>query len=381
MSDAVAQAVVKLFETERFYAEIVATMQRVTTDKVPIAGVCIRRRIELHINPKTFDVLPLKERAAVLKHECEHILRDHIARSKELDPTVYAKATNDEDININAMKHKTINIAADMAINGGICHLPDGAVYAKDFELPDGLTMEQYLAELKDNEKAKGFMDFDGHPLWAESEEDKDVLKEKVRQAVNGAAKKTRAAGKMTGDQELLVNKLNEAKIDWKAVLKRFIGRQIDFAVDTSRKKRNRRYGITQPGIVRGEEMLHIGVAIDTSGSVPDEALHQFMCEIEKIAKYCQVTVVEADSEIKKAYPFKPKKEYVIEGRGGTAYQPAFDYFNVNKVDAVVYFGDMDNFGETISKPKYPVLWAIFGSSEPPADFGTQVKVVVTEAA
>jgi len=86
------------------------------------------------------------------------------------------------------------------------------------------------------------------------------------------------------------------------------------------------------------------------------------MSEIGQIAKYAKVTVVEADAEIKNSYEYNPKKKYKVAGRGGTAYKPAFDFFNKkeNQVDGMIYFGDMDCFDtEKLVKPRYPVLWAI----------------------
>ena len=167
----------------------------------------------------------------------------------------------------------------------------------------------------------------------------------------------------------------SESRVNWKQQLRRFVANSMEVKIESSRKKRNRRYGIKIPGYVKTEE-LHIGVAIDTSGSVSNEALSQFMKEIEQIAKYAKVTVVEADAEVKNSYVFKPKKEYNISGRGGTAYQPAFDFFNKEKdIDALIYFGDMDSADQP-SKPKYPVLWAIVGNQQPPGDFGAQIRIV-----
>lgn len=379
MSTALSQAIVRLFDTERFYAELVCNMQRVSTDSIWLAGVCVKDRVELHINHENFDVLSIDTRVALLKHECEHILRDHLSRARELHPDVYKSEQSTVDNIINSQKHRCLNIAMDMAINGGIKHLPENGVYAKNFDLPEGLTMEAYLELLKNNDKAKDFMDFDGHSLWGESDSDKAIMKEKIKQAVNEAAKKVKGAGQLTAEQELLISELNKSVINWKAILRRFVGRQIDFSVDTSRKKRNRRYGTMYPGVVRDEERLHVGVAIDTSGSVPDEAISQFMSEIARIAKYSKVTVVEADSEIKNVYDFDPKKTYKVKGRGGTAYKPAFDYFDLHRVDAMIYFGDMDCYETKLDKPKYPVLWAIYGDQSPPANFGTCINVTVSK--
>lgn len=378
-SDQLTQAIVRLYDQERFYAELVLQMDRIITNNVPTAGVCIKDRVQLHVNPAYFNSLSQLEQVAVLKHECQHILNDHIGRSKEMAPEVYDGSSKKDAIDslINNSKHMLINIAADCSINPGIPSIPETGVFPKTFELPDGHTLEWYTEALKNNEKLKDLNSYDDHSLWSESEGEKEELKEKLKRHINEAATKTRAAGQMTCQDEMLVDRVNYTARDWRGDLKRFAARALEVTLSSSKKKRNRRYGITYPGVVK-EEVLHIGVAIDTSGSVSDEALCQFMAEIANIAKYATVTVVEADSEVKNVYAFDPKKKYKVKGRGGTAYQPAFDYFTKEtEVDGVIYFGDMDNFGEELTKPKYPVMWAIIGNQQPPANWGTQTKVEI----
>jgi len=380
-TDIVSQAVVKLFETKRFYAEVLLQMDRLFNKSVPIAGVCIKDKIQLHINLEAFEKLSPKERVAVLEHECGHILRDHIYRSKELAPDVYKKTKDDVQSNINSWKHKMLNVAADLAINCHVRNLPENSYFPKAFELPDGETMEWYLENIKNNNKFKDINEFDDHAIWAESDEASDMLKEKVRQAINNAALKTRAAGRLTGEDELLVSRFNHKPKDWKADLRRFAARTIEDIREETRKKRNRRYGLMFPG-VKKIERLHIGIAIDTSGSVSDDALCQFMAEIHHMSKYAEITVVEADAEVKKAYKYDPKKTYTISGRGGTAYQPAFDYFNkIKDIDGVIYFGDGDcSDSEDIKKPQYPVLWALIGNQDRPADFGYVTRIEINNA-
>lgn len=375
-NDSIYEAVVYLYDKERFYAELLSNMTRVLTKSVPVAGVCVKDRIELHINLDTFSPLTVQERAAVLKHECEHILRDHISRGKKYSPETYAKSKDPLDGLLNNARHRVINIAADMAINGGVRDLPEGAVYAHEFNLPPGETMEWYAGNLKDHPKLKDLTHFDDHSLWDESTETKDIIKEKIRKLVTAAAAKARAAGRLSGEHELLVNELNSAKVDWRSQLRRFVARSNEIKIESSKKKRNRRYGIRFPGDVK-IETLHIGVAVDTSGSTSDEDLTQFMSEIHRISKFARVTVVEADTTIKNAYVYDPKKKYKVKGRGGTAYKPAFDYFNdLGDIDGMIYFGDMDCFDtEEILKPKYRVLWVIVGHQEPPAKFGAKIYI------
>lgn len=394
--DSVTQAIIHLFDKEMFYAEIIASMKRINSKVVPIAGVCIKEYIELHINIPVFAKFSLEERSAILKHECEHILRNHIFRSRELAPEVYTENKDAVEGIINSMKHKTINIAADCAVNSNIKGLPKFCVFPEKFKLKDGETMEWYLDRLKENKQAQKMQQqgkggqgqpgephdgegFDAHEIWNESEGSKEVLKEKIKQALNKAAEKTRAAGRMTAEHELAINGFNKASVCWKEQLRRFVAKTIETTLESSRKKRNRRYGIVIPGTVKVEE-LHIGVAIDTSGSMSDEALEQAMAEIGEIAKYAKVSVVEADTSIKNDYEYKRGKKYKVKGRGGTAYQPALTWFNEHKkpIDALIYIGDMDNYDqEQLVKPKYPVLWAIVGEQKPPATWGFQIRITV----
>lgn len=376
MSKIVTKAIIDLFDSERFYAELIMQMDRILSDKVPTAGVCVKDNIQLYINPAFFESLTPEQRVSILKHECQHILNDHISRSKEYAPDVYSDTKDAAEGLINSAKHMLINVAADCSINPGIPHLPEGAQYPSNFNLPSGQIMEFYADALKNNEKMKQLTHYDGHDLWSESEGDKEEIKQKIQKAVKSAANNTRAAGKMSSDLELLVERLNYKPKDWKGDLRRFVARALSVELQSSRVKRNRRYGITIPGVVK-EDILHIGVAIDTSGSVSDEALNQFMAEIANIAKYAKVTVVEADSEVKDAYEFNPRKVYKVKGRGGTAYQPAFKYFTEEtNVDGVIYFGDMDS-ADRPEKPKYPVLWAIIGDQKPPASFGSSTKIEI----
>lgn len=388
-----SQAIISLFQEQMFYAELILQMRRITDYTLPsVAGVCIKNGIELHVNPtfntpdgKTFDTMDISERVAVLKHECEHILREHIGRAKVLAPAMFEKQESMADQIINSMKFRTLNVAMDCAINPAIPNVPKWGCFPKMFNLQDGETFEWYHAQFQQDEKAKKKMEemmgIDPHALWAASAGTKEMIEATIRNAANKAAQSTRAAGRMTANDEMLIDKLNKTEsVNWKQQLRRFIAHAVETKIESSRKKRNRRYGIHIPGSKKLEE-LHLGVAKDSSGSVSDESYAQFMAEIENIAKYARVTMIDADTEVKNIEEFKKGATVKRKGYGGTAYQPAFDFFNKDKtVDAVIYFGDMDTYDrEVMVKPKYSVLWAIVGDQKPPVEWGGQIKIKVNQ--
>jgi predicted metal-dependent peptidase len=122
---------------------------------------------------------------------------------------------------------------------------------------------------------------------------------------------------------------------------------------------------------------MHLACAIDTSGSMPTEALCQIWAELDRIHKNgVEITVIEADCQIHRVYKFDPKVPANVAGRGGTAYQPALDKAAELDVDGLIYFGDMDS-ADRPKKPKYPVLWAIYGNQKPPGNFGMSTKIEI----
>ena len=68
--------------------------------------------------------------------------------------------------------------------------------------------------------------------------------------------------------------------------------------------------------------------------------------------------------------------EVTIKGRGGTAYNPALKKFKELEVDGVIYFGDGD-CADKPEKPSYPVLWALYGNSPNPSDFGKVTRIEI----
>ena len=154
------------------------------------------------------------------------------------------------------------------------------------------------------------------------------------------------------------LNTLEEAKFDWRSYLRRFSGGSTEIYTKKTRRKYNKRYE-ENPGL-KIKPRRHILFAVDTSGSVSDNELQEFMNEIHHIYKCgVDITIIQCDTSIRSIEPYKGKFEMAIQGRGGTEFDPVLEYYNQNlrKYTSLVYFTD----GEctTDVKPKAPVLWVL----------------------
>lgn len=414
------EAIIRLLLKYPYYGNLVLCMNKRFDPTVPLAAVSVTDKINLYINPDTFNQLSLTERVGVLVHECKHITHDHINRFKKL----------------SSKMNKALNIAADRAINELIAEgqhngekiyeFPDqynldtnkmsdetlkhftkerveGAKYefktitVKNFkemfkgkEIPNGMTMEYYYRFCKENaqQSQDGSSDFDGdhddgpdndHDKWEESEQNDEVREQITKQAIKKAAERT-APGNIPGEIQEMIKRWGQSVVDWKKEMRRFKQLCAKVKLENTRKKRNRRYGVMYPGFKKKPE-LHLVCAIDTSGSVSTPMLQQFFAEMCRMHRMgVEITIIECDTQIGAEYKFDPKQPFKVTGRGGTSFHPVFTRVNKmkRKVDGLIYFTD----GECYEEVEYriPTLWALTPSySVPKGGEKRHVKIKMDE--
>jgi predicted metal-dependent peptidase len=390
------QAITSLIFSEPFYGHLISKMRITKTDKIPTAGVFITDKINLTYNEEWIENLDLIDVVKVLKHECGHILQEHITRAKQIGV-------------VSQELHKRFNIATDATINlhdlvptvekiGGVtvkslnemlqkmideANAKDGA--KRSFTaMQEGQMAEYYYNKI--NQFAEENSDIlpegggmgetmDDHSTWEQSEGNEEMQKEVARQAVNESVKSAGGIGNVPGEVAAIVNEMNKNQVNWKQQLRQFYVNTLKSSRIPTRKRRNRRYGILQPGVKKKPE-LHLGLCVDTSGSVSDEELSMFWTELQAIgACGVKITIIEADCVVQNVYDFEVGKLPNFKGRGGTAYSPAIEKAVELKVDGIIYCGDFDT-ADTPENPKKPFLWVGVRKSPPPADFG---KVIYLE--
>jgi predicted metal-dependent peptidase len=390
MSNDITSAMMHLIRTDRFFAEILMAMDRRIDDKIPhgAAGVTIKPRPTLHYHSGIFANNTVQAGADLLKHESLHLLFNHIVRGGAG----------------GKMSHQVKNIAMDLAVNSFINGfqeiniLKDGewvpsklctvANYKKDMpELKLGQTYEWYMSVLKKympELEQKGCSEggngqVDDHSQWTDAQgSEYDV--NQVKGIVQGAYERATGAGWQPNDQlRDLVKKLLSTENPWKRELQRFPqDAEVAWREGTWRR-RNRRTPGWQPG-ERKERKVKIHAGFDTSGSVGGPLISAFFAELQKMEDAgADVMVHFFDHQVQGSYSLDDaKKLKQVPGGGGTNFQPVLDKVRELKGDGLVMITDGMN-GDQISKPNFPVLWAVPTQFKYEAPFGKVVSIEVGE--
>lgn len=321
---------------EPYYGHFMSSLNRSFSSDVPTAGVGKDGiGVKLVVNPDFFDSLSDLHRKGLIKHELLHIAFGHLTMRDSYSD------------------HKLFNIAADLEINQHIKYnwLPEGAITMASFpnlKLPlKAGTKEYYKLLQEEQEKGEdGDQDLqdmlsEGGPdnhSWGEFEnlseaEQKLIEKQVQHQLVSIADELEKSRGTIPGELSGLIERLKyvePAKFDWKGYLRRFVGASIKSYTRILRRKPSKRYP-DNPGL-KIKYRNSVLVAIDTSGSVSDGEVKEFLNEIHHINKTgSSVDIIQCDTRIQSVEPFNPKKDFKVHGRGGTSFQPVIDYYNENK--------------------------------------------------
>ncbi len=361
----------ELMLREPYYGFFLIMLNKMWRKDLPTAGVSKNGiNYQLAINEEFWTSLSEKHQMGLLKHELLHIAFGHL-------------------VSFGSFRNKKLaNVAMDMEINQYIDpdYLPDGGIDINNYEdlnLDKKAGCRYYydkLQQLKDEKDKNGTCgneemdklldnidngDVPDHSTWEEfddlSEAEKKLIEKQLQKVLSDAKEQTiKKRGNVPGEIEgvIIIEEIVKPKFDWRSYVRRFSGTSTKVFTKKIRRKENRRYD-ENPGL-KIKMKQHMLLAIDTSGSVSDAELTEFMNEIHHIYKAgVDITIVQCDTSINSIEEYKGKNELNVKGRGGTEFDPVLDYYNANqkKYTSLVYFTDGECY--TSVKPKGRVLWVL----------------------
>lgn len=362
----------------------------------PWAGLGVNVEGELCYKKEFVEKLTEEELMGVLIHEILHLSLLHLTRRGTREPVVW-------------------NIAADAAVNSIVKEnrysLPSGGVipdynncvevFGKTITEVNKKTVEKIYEELEqfakklqqgngngkgkgdgeecdgdgqDNKEGNGngngnysksgYKPFDHHKEGKRAtEEDKKQQEEYWKGKANEALVAAKLRGNLPKGMERLVSGLSEAKVNWRDILQRYVQRAIPYDYTYSNpSKKSVSSGYYMPNTIK--DHVDVCVAIDTSGSIGQDELKEFISEIIGMAKAFNtrinmrllthdVTVHDdlliANGNIEKI------KQLKLHGGGGTSHKDLFNYIDKNHRNAklVICFTDGDSDLDDIDLHKH----------------------------
>ncbi len=191
-----------------------------------------------------------------------------------------------------------------------------------------------------------------------------DELSEEMKEQLEQIFQKLKRQDSLPKDLHFVVPEYFSHKVDWREMLYGYIA---SYAKSTySFVPPNMKYlyrGIYLPSL--SSDLLRIVVAIDTSGSVDETLLAEFLGEINSIMQSYpnyEIDVITADAKVQSHKVFLPGEslDYEVSGGGGTDFRPVFEYIDsyINYPTLLLYFTDgMGTFPE--QEPSYDVMWVM----------------------
>ena len=216
-------------------------------------------------------------------------------------------------------------------------------------------------------------------------EESQDKMWDRASKQAIQIAKST---GDASGNIEQQFENQHKHRRDWRDILLEYM--RSSAPMDYSWAHPNRRYidqGIYLPTL-DGQGMGPIVIAIDTSGSVNDDQVNQAFTEMLTVmdeVKPSLIHVIQCDHDIKDVMSFNPDDppiEITIKGRGGTRFQPVFDYVKEHQLEPeiMIYMTDLEIWEEDWpDEPDYPVIWAVENEEQAEKAHYGQTVIIDTE--
>lgn len=366
----VSAAILRLRDYSPFFATLALFARMIPTLTLDTAATDGR---DVYINPSFWGRLTRDERLGVMAHEVLHAALLHVPRRGKRDPLLW-------------------NLAADVVVNGVILGQPD-------FTLPKGHVRNRELEHLSVEEVYHklmiepdlrsqlrlAFADLlegatrDGKSIDQAAAE----LEQHWRQALQQARVLSDMVGQGTMpaglDREMA--RLNPSRLDWRSYLWRFL-----VQTPTNFEGFDRRFvgqGLYLDALAG--EKLRAFVAVDTSGSIDQKCMGEFLSEVLAILgayPHLEAALYYVDAACYGPYELtadtrlpKPK------GGGGTDFRPFFEIvereLDVFAPGVCIYL--TDGYGTFPDHaPQIPTLWVLSpgGISEKAVPFGEAIRLI-----
>jgi predicted metal-dependent peptidase len=370
-----------------FFGNLATRLKLVNADEW--CGTAATDGRHFYYNSRFIEMLRPKEIEFLFGHEVLHCVYDHFGRRNEREPQIWNIA-NDYCVNADLVEHKvgekitSVPCLFDPKYKG----LSSEEVYdeimknVKKISLDD--LVNQMLDEHLDGEgdgEGNGDGDNKGKGRPRLSEEEKRQIRDEIKEAMLAAAQTVDGAGNIPAGVRRMIKDLTEPQLNWRELLRMNLESTIkaDYTwMRTSRKGWH--MDAVMPG-QKPDEMIDIAVAIDTSGSIGEAMLKDFLSEIQGIMDSFpayKIHIVSFDTDV-----YNPKQydsenldsmiDYDPQGGGGTDFECVWNYFKEQEIQPrrLIMFTDGYPFGSWGDPDYCDTTFILHGTTTIVPPFGT----------
>ncbi|SMN11833.1 Sll7028 protein [uncultured Candidatus Thioglobus sp.] len=243
----------------------------------------------------------------------------------------------------------------------------------------DDLQQEQPTKDKRSNDNNKGGVSQLAQQPATLQPDEVEKLATQWQKNLASSAQLAQQAGKLNGEFAKLIDFFLQPQVSWQSLLAQYMSM---FARDD--------FNYSRPSRRQGEALLpsfkshqiNLVIAIDTSGSISQEEVNEFVSEVDAIKANLRasITLIACDDKLSEHSPwyFEAWNELQfpasLGGGKGTNFNPVFDYINTqdSSCDVLIYFTDAKGkFPEL--EPNYPVMWLVKGKEKIP--WGTRIQL------
>jgi predicted metal-dependent peptidase len=212
------------------------------------------------------------------------------------------------------------------------------------------------------------------------SAKEREGLSVQWQQRLAGAAQQAILAGKLSGSMARLVDHLLQPQLPWRSLLARYMSAAARDDYNFTRPSTRREGTAILPSLRSAQ--VEVVVILDTSGSINNKEMHEFLTEVNAIKGQLRARIVLHACDERMAdggpwiyEPWEPVNlPEQLPGGGGTRFTPAFEWAGGldQQPELLLYFTDAN--GEFPAKvPSYPVIWLIKGKN--PVPWGQRIQL------
>ena len=339
-----------------FFGHILLSMELRKKDDIETFatdGACI------YYNEDFLHTLNIDNLKFVLAHETMHPALFHLTRRMNRDPILW-------------------NIAGDYIINYILVKAgmkpPEDVLFDKKYD--EAWNTDMVYEDIKKGIKkisigTLGEMPCTGY--FTDGTDGSDAanseMENKWKTKIISAANSCQQRGTIPGHFKELINEIRNPKVDWRDKL--YAHATEPMRSEHSWRRPARKFigqDLYLPSCVKVDGLRKIIKVVDSSASMITDYLIQSWSETVCIVNdfdVDEVIILDVDTQVNSVRRFSKDDmpaTLEISGRGGTAFEPAFDWVIENDEDptVLIYFTDM--YGSFPKyEPDYPVIWVNYG--------------------